>query len=143
MNDSNLLAQAKIVKNFLISTFLFFAVIIICKHSFRISTASYSKDDCIEIKFDDKAIATRCKDYVEIRNIENDQVEYIPSSIAQALAISAKELAENQSFVFHNILDSYNIKINDTHVYMQKIDLALKFFTYKTEFEIFGSLIHG
>ena len=142
MNEENIASKVKILKNAIIAISLVMLLIIVCKTFLSVKTEkSYDKDNCIKINFDNIAYGTRCGLSVEIHNLKNNRTKHLSSSVAQALALSSRELAENQILVFQGLLKNHGIRLNDTHVIIKQIKLALNFKTFNNEFAILGGLL--
>ena len=144
MNAENIAHKVKILKDATIAVSLIMLLIIICKTFLTVKIEeSYDKDNCIKINFDDIAYGTRCRQNVEIHNLKNNRTKHFSSSVAQALALSSRELADNQILLFQGLLKNHGIRLNDTHVIIKQLKLALNFKTFNDEFAILGGLLDG
>ena len=64
----------------------------------------------------------------------------MPNSIAQAVVISARELYYKNNSVFFNILNDYKVRVNESAIFFQTIDLRLDILKFEKQFIAFGGL---
>ena len=134
-------ALSSIIKNMLIAISLLIAISVLARFWSLQSLLNEKRSSCVNIEFVNLATATRCKDFTQIINNKNGLSSSIPSSVAQAVVVSARELYYNNNLVFYNILNEYEVKINNSSILFQDIDLRLDILEYERQLTEFGGLL--
>ena len=129
-----------IVKNLFLTITLLIMMMALVRFWFLRSASSKQTSSCARIEFFETASASRCKDFTEIKNVKNGLASSVPSSVAQAVVVSARELYYNHKLIFHNILNKYNIQVNETTIYFKGIDLKLNIVKFEKQLIDFGGL---
>ena len=130
-----------VVKNVLLAVTLLLIMMLLTRFwSLHQSSQPEKNTPCTRIDFLNLATASRCEDYTQMVNLENGLATSMPNSIAQAVVISARELYYKNNSVFFNILSDYKVRVNESSIFFQTIDLRLDILKFEKQIIAFGGL---
>ena len=130
-----------VVKNVLLAVTLLLIMMLLTRFwSLHQLSQPEKNTSCTRIDFLNLATASRCEDYTQMVNLENGLATSMPNSIAQAVVISARELYYKNNSVFFNILNDYKVRVNESSIFFQTIDLRLDILKFEKQIIAFGGL---